>query len=80
MVRVSALVFHKDLFFFTLGTAALKIKFVIGVFVEFVACKWINKILSWRSNWNIMRKPFLSMAVIGGIDEFTPEIKKYFEW
>jgi hypothetical protein len=56
---------------FTLGTAALKLKFVIGNCVEFLACKFIVNNVSCRSKVNIIRKPFLSIAVIGGITKIT---------
>lgn len=53
--------------YFTFGTAALNTKFVMECGVEFVALEWIVKVVSSRSKVNIIRKPFLSIAVMDGM-------------
>ncbi len=67
----------KKTFYFTFGTAALKIKLIIGYGEELVAVEWIVNIVFSRSNVNIMRNPFLSTAVIGGMA--TKKIRWYWK-
>ncbi len=70
-------IYKKKTFYFTFGTAALKIKLVIGYGEELVAVEWIVNIVFSRSNVNIMRNPFLSTAVIGGMA--TKKIRWYWK-
>ena len=60
----------------TLGTAALKTKFVIGEDVPLLAWRWMNKVVSCLSKVKRRRRPFFSNAVIGGIDALLPEEKR----
>jgi hypothetical protein len=50
---------------------------VIGYGEELVAVEWIVNIVFSRSNVNIMRNPFLSTAVIGGMA--TKKIRWYWK-
>ena len=57
----------EKVFSLTFGTAALNIKLVIEYGEEFVTLELIVNVVSSRLNVNMIRRPFLSMAVMGGI-------------